>query len=151
MRFWAKDELYRYLHEVFDASYPPTSLHQLLARARPQLLRESGSPQLLILTTNYDDLLERALEEVGEPFDVVWYEAKRGPLHGRFVHRVPGGDVGGDRASERVHAAADLERAAGDPEAPRQRSTARTPSSDSYVITEDSYIDYLVGRRRRRG
>ena len=84
--------LYRYLHEIFDASYPPTSLHQLLARL-PALLRESGSPQLLILTTNYDDLLERALEEVGEPFDVVWYEAKRGPLHGRFMHRFPGGDV----------------------------------------------------------
>ena len=34
-------QLYRYLHEVFDADYPPTSLHRLLA-ALPALLRERG-------------------------------------------------------------------------------------------------------------
>ncbi len=134
--------LYRYLHEIFDASYPPTSLHQLLARL-PARLRESGSPQLLILTTNYDDLLERALEEVGEPFDVVWYEAKRGPLHGRFMHRLPGGDV---VAIERPNEYTQLD---------LEERTAilklhgaidrRNFKQDSYVITEDSYIDYLVG------
>ena len=32
----------RYLHEVFDSNYPPTSLHRLFARL-PALLRERGS------------------------------------------------------------------------------------------------------------
>ena len=80
--------LYEQLHSVFDADYPPTSLHRLLARL-PAILRARGKAQLLVLTTNYDDLIERALEEAGEAFDVVWYEAKPGPLQGRFMHRPP--------------------------------------------------------------
>ena len=133
--------LYRFLHEVFDVNYPPTSLHRLFARL-PAVLRENGRPQLVVLTTNYDDLLERAFTEAGELFDVVWYEAKRGPLRGRFLHRPPGGDVvtierpneyTGLAPSERpvilkLHGAID-------------RADVRR---DSYVITENSYIDYLV-------
>jgi hypothetical protein len=135
-------QLYRYLHSIFDSDYPPTSLHRLLARL-PPVLRERGAHQALILTTNYDDLVERALTDAGESFDVVWYEAKRGPQQGRFVHRDPSGDVipirrpnkytGLDLAERSVvlklHGAID-------------RADA---NRDSYVITEDSYIDYLVG------
>jgi hypothetical protein len=84
-------QLYRYLHEVFDANYPPTSLHRLFANL-PRVLRASGRPQLLLLTTNYDDLVERAFADAGEPVDVVWYEAKRGPNQAAF-HRPPEGEV----------------------------------------------------------
>ncbi|HEX2303006.1 MAG TPA: SIR2 family protein [Gaiella sp.] len=134
--------LYRYLHEVFDSNYPPTSLHRLFARLAA-FQRERGAAPLLLLTTNYDDLLERAFEDAGESFDVVWYEAKRGPLQGRFLHRPPTGEVVAiERPNEytgvglderpvilKLHGAIDR----GDVE------------DDSYVITEDSYIDYLVG------
>jgi hypothetical protein len=134
--------LYRYLHDVFDSNYPPTSVHRLLARL-PALLRSHGCPQLLVLTTNYDDLVERAFTDEGEIFDTVWYEAKRGPLHGHFFHRSPDGEVIPiERPNEytglpleersvilKLHGAID-------------RSNVR---GDSYVITEDSYIDYLVG------
>ncbi len=135
-------KLYRYLHTVFDADYPPTSLHGLLARL-PRLLHESGHAKPLFVTANYDDFIERALEVAGEPYDVVWYEAKRGPHHGHFLHRTPGGEIvpievpneytGLDldqrTAILKLHGAID-----------RIDSTR-----DSYVITEDSYIDYLVG------
>jgi hypothetical protein len=135
-------QLYRYLRSVFDADYPPTSLHRFLARL-PPLLRDRARGQLLILTSNYDDLVERALAEAGELFDVVWYEAKRGPQQGRFLHRDPAGEVvpidrpnkytGLDLAERAVilklHGAID-------------RIDARR---DSYVITEDAYIEYLVG------
>ena len=40
-------QLYRYLHAVFDADYPPSSLHRLFARL-PPLLREHDRPQLLV-------------------------------------------------------------------------------------------------------
>lgn len=134
--------LYRALHEVFDSNYPPTSVHRFFARL-PALLRERGQQQLLVLTTNYDDLLERALADAGVAFDLVWYEAKQGPHQGRFLHRPPGGDVvtievpneyTGLSLDERpailkLHGAID------------RLDGAR----DSYVITEDSYIDYLVG------
>ena len=135
-------QLYRYLHDVFDANYPPTSVHRLFARL-PEVLRARGRPQLLLLTTNYDDLIERAFADAGEPIDIVWYEAKRGPLQGRFLHRLPEGDVVPiERPNE--YTALDLEarpvilklHGAID------RSNVK---ADSYVITEDSYIDYLVG------
>jgi hypothetical protein len=134
--------LYGYLREVFDSNYPPTSVHRLFARL-PAALRERGLRQPLLLTTNYDDLLERALTEAGEPFDVVWYEAKRGPQHGRFLHRPPEGDV---VPIERPNEYTDL--------ALEDRTVIlklhgaidrRNAKGDSYVITEDSYIDYLVG------
>ena len=57
--------VYDELHDLLDADYEPTSLHRLLASLAP-LLRERGSPQLLILTTNYHDLLEQAFAEQGE-------------------------------------------------------------------------------------
>lgn len=134
--------LYRYLHDVFDANYPPTSLHRLFARL-PAVLRAKGRPQLLLLTTNYDDLLERAFAEAGEPFDVVWYEAKRGPLHGRFLHRPPGGEVVPiERPNEYTALALEERPVILKLHGAIDRSNVK---GDSYVITEDSYIDYLVG------
>lgn len=140
-------QLYKYLHAVFDADYPPTSLHRLLAQL-PGVLRQRGQTQLVVLTTNYDDLVERAFAEANERFDVVWYEAKHGPLQGRFLHRTPEGEVvpierpnkyTGLALTERpvvlkLHGA--IER--GD----RQGNSY----GDSYVVTENSYIDYLSGR-----
>ena len=139
-----EDELYLYLREVFDSEYSPTSLHRLLARAA-RVLGEAGLPQLLVVTTNYDDLVERALAEESLEFDVVWYEAKQNAeARGRFVHRAPGGrptviarpnkytglPIKLERpAILKLHGCLDRE-SAGD---------------DSYVITEDSYIDYLSG------
>ena len=139
-----EDELYLYLREVFDSEYSPTSLHRLLARVA-RVLGEWGLPQFLVVTTNYDDLLESALLEEGLEFDLVWYEAKHNAgARGRFVHRAPGRRptviarpnkyTGLPMVLERpailkLHGCLDRESA----------------SDDSYVITEDSYIDYLSG------
>jgi hypothetical protein len=134
-------QLYRFLHAVFDADYPPTSLHRFIARL-PPLLRARGQPQLLVLTTNYDDLVERALAEADEPFDVVWYEAKRGPLQGRFLHRGPASEV---VPIERPNKYTALDLAKRTVVLKLHGAVDRADSRrDSYVITEDSYIDYLV-------
>ena len=86
-----EDELYFYLREVFASEYEPTSLHRLLARVA-KALADGGRPQLLVVTTNYDDLVERALSDEAVEYDVVWYEAKsNSEARGRFVHRAPGG------------------------------------------------------------
>jgi SIR2-like domain len=135
-------QLYRYLHSVFDANYPPTSLHRLLARL-PPLLRDRGRPQLLVLTSNYDDLVEQALTDAGETFDVVWYEAKRGPMQGRFLHRRPDGEL---VPIERPNKYTGLDLAERTVILKLHGAIDRTDAArDSYVITEDSYIDYLVG------
>jgi hypothetical protein len=114
-------DLYKYLHDVFGLEYSPTSLHRFLARAAKNL-RDASMPQLLVVTTNYDDLVERAFADEGLEFDAIWYEARQyAETRGRFVHRPPSG-------KPRVIA---LNRDSAD--------------DDSYVITEDSYIDYLTG------
>jgi len=136
--------LYDQLHDVFDADYAIGPLHRFLA-ALPARLREGGVPQAcpLVLTTNYDDALERAFGEVGEAFDVVSYMAE-GEHRGRFVHWAPDAEpVVVERPNEyralrpgertvilKMHGAVDRT----NPEA----------TWDSYVITEDHYIEYLA-------
>ena len=84
--------LYEYLRDTFNLDYPPTALHDVLASV-PATLRRDGRPGLLVLTTNYDDAMERALEARGEAYELLWYEAKRGAAHGRFLHRTDSGPV----------------------------------------------------------
>jgi hypothetical protein len=139
-----EDELYVYLREVFDVEYPPTSLHRLLARVA-RYLGDTARPQLLVVTTNYDDLIERAFAAEGLEFDVVWYEAKQNvPDRGRFLHRGPDGTAA---------VIAKPNKYTGLPIALERPAVLKlhgclnraSPEDDSYVITEDSYIDYLAG------
>jgi hypothetical protein len=140
--------LYETLRQLFDADYPPTPLHELLARL-PRLLRDKGwVPLQLVVTTNYDDLLERAFREAGEEVDVVTYMAL-GPEQGMFLHFPPDGEpllIEKGSANEypglplddrahlvrpvilKVHGAVDR----------------LGQDRDSFVITEDDYIEYLI-------
>ena len=133
--------LYDELHARFEAAVEPSPLHRFLARL-PELLRERGAPHQLIVTTNYDLALERAFEESGEELDIVSYVAT-GAHRGRFWHRPPGEpprpiDVPNTYATElsldrrtillKLHGAVD-------PLPEREW--------ESFVITEDDYIDYL--------
>ncbi len=133
--------LYDELHTRFEAAVEPGPLHRFLARL-PTLLRERGAPHQLIVTTNYDLALERAFEEAGEELDIVSYVAA-GAHRGRFWHRPPGEaprpiDVPNTYATElslerrtillKLHGAVD-------PLPEREW--------ESFVITEDDYIDYL--------
>lgn len=139
-----EDELYLYLREVFDSEYSPTSLHRLLARAA-RVLGEARLPQLLVVTTNYDDLVEQALAAEGLEFDVVWYEAKQNAeARGRFVHRAPGGKA---KVIARPNKYTGLPMVLERPAILKLHGYLDRASAgdDSYVITEDSYIDYLSG------
>ncbi|MGH3425962.1 MAG: hypothetical protein ACRDQZ_00030, partial [Mycobacteriales bacterium] len=57
------------LHNIFDADYPPTHLHHFLARLA-RCTREAKHECMLIVTTNYDDSLERAFTDEGEPYEL---------------------------------------------------------------------------------
>ena len=134
--------LYDELRDIFNVDYEPSVLHHFLARL-PAALKEKGCPHpyQLILTTNYDDALERAFRAAGEPFDLLSYIAD-GEDRGRFMHISPDGPARlVDRPNEatepkveqrtviaKIHGAVDRD----DDEA------------DSYVITEDQYIEYLA-------
>lgn len=134
--------LYERLHEVLDADYPATPLHDLIV-ALPGQMRAQGKPRSypLVVTTNYDDVLERALDKAGEPYDLVWYVAD-GEQRGKFWHCAP------DRTRTLI-------------ERPNEYAAVSTaqrlvllkihgnidraqPDRDSFVITEDHYIEYLT-------
>jgi hypothetical protein len=134
--------LYAVLHSVFESNSPPTSLHKFLA-ALPALLREKGYPPRyqLIVTTNFDDMLERAFQEAGVPFDVVSYEAE-GEQRGKFWHWKSDGDVTLIELPNQYQAFSLDQRAV---ILKVHGAFVRTdPDRDSYVITEDHFLDYLT-------
>ncbi len=134
--------LYDQLHQLFDRDYPPTPLHQLLASI-PSVLRAKydPAPYPLMVTTNYDDLLERAFRDANEPCDVVAYVAE-GVNQGKFLHQPPEGEA---RLIERPNEYRGLML--------KQRAAIlkihgavdrNAPEHDSFVITEDHYINFLT-------
>lgn len=133
--------LYEELHQLLDADYPPTALHRFLA-ALPGILRERGTARYqLIMTTNYDDALERAFRELNEPYDVVWYVAE-GEHRGKFYHLPPDGKGRIiDKPNKYVGFALDKRTVIAKIHGAVDRLE---PERDSYVITEDHYIDYLT-------
>jgi hypothetical protein len=101
--------------------------------------RKRPAPFQLIVTTNYDDALERAFVRAGQEFDLVYYAAPTAQKPGEFMHVVGGRRVRvtqqyrkllveGRPVILKIHGAVDREDA----------------EQDSYVITEDDYIDYLA-------
>jgi SIR2-like domain/TIR domain len=141
--------LYRALKKALPSHQQPSSVHRFLA-GFPTVANGLGLPDhyQLIVTTNYDDALERAFDEAEEPYDLAVYIAS-GRDKGRFVH-VPcdgepeviadangysGFPIDAFGSVERtvimkIHGGVD---GTGGP----------SPWRDNYVITEDDYIDYM--------
>jgi hypothetical protein len=136
-------DLFKDLHATFAGAQEPNSVHRYLAeqvgRARSHTL---PNPWPVIVTTNYDDLLEQAFQQASEPCDVVTYFAKGGrkgkPI---FMHRPAGGEPIPTTEVKTYNA--------GDPQARTvivklHGSVDRAdPESDSFVITENDYIAYI--------
>jgi hypothetical protein len=135
-----EDELYDELHKIFNADFPPTSLHYLLARLA-RYTRENASECMLLVTTNYDDMLERAFQAEGEPYDLVTYVNDIEEHRGHFRHipylgktlmiskpnEYTGLPLGQRTIIAKIHGAVD-----------------RINREDSFVITEDDYVDYIT-------
>ncbi|HEX5736268.1 MAG TPA: SIR2 family protein [Blastocatellia bacterium] len=134
--------LYKELRRLFIAKYEPTALHRFFATL-PRIRRQKNyaTNGLLIVTTNYDDMMERAFKEAGEDYDLVTYVSEVNKP-GRFWHLSPDGKVHIiDKPNKyrglslekrsiilKIHGAIDRENS----------------KRDSFVITEDNYIDYLA-------
>jgi hypothetical protein len=134
--------LYERLRDIFDAEYPPNSVHRFLA-SLPAALEAKGKGHLhqLVITTNYDDIMERAFREAAEPYDVVVYMAG-GPDRGRFVHCPPDGDRRLiERPNEYTELSTDTHSVILKIHGAIDR---RDESQDSFVVSEDHYIEYLT-------
>jgi SIR2-like domain len=136
--------LYDALHDVFDHDFPTTAVHDFLA-ALPAALRDRqmGHKPPLIVTTNYDDLMEAAFAARNEPFDLIVFNAE-GPFEGQLCSRQADGtmapirdpatnvDFDPDKRAVILKIHGFVDRVGGSGE-----------NDDSYVITEDHYIEYL--------
>jgi NAD-dependent SIR2 family protein deacetylase len=140
--------LYDHLQDVFTPDYDPTSVHKFLA-ALPKQLEARGYPNRYqtIVTTNYDDVLERAFKDRGEEFDVLYFQAKEGEDAGFYYH-VPYNEE--EKVIRNPQAYSDLPI---DPGKGNQRTVIvkihgalnrKGPENSSFVITEDDYVDYLA-------
>ena len=129
----ARRRLRERLHSIFNRDFEPTGIHTYLA----ELARNAP---LLIVTTNYDDLTERAFKRLGLPFDTVVHPTDRKDVEASILwwkHNasepeiVPPNQLFIELKSTNViykmHGTVD-------------RLTSKW---DSYVITEDDYIDFL--------
>ena len=119
------------LHSIFDCDYPLTSVHTFLA--------DIDAP-LLIVTTNYDDCIERALKLKNRKYDLVihttdtaagdhllwWEDGKTEPMK-ISPNKLDLGNLDDRTVVYKMHGAVD-------------RIFAKR---DQYVITEDDYIDFL--------
>jgi hypothetical protein len=134
-----RDVLDEELHKLFASEADRGKLHECLAR---------NPTPLLIISTNYDNLIESALAEQQREFDVLihltpvtlkratnneradsllWRPHNREP---RFVTDDDLAEIDLTRTFVvyKIHGSADYEK----------------PERDSYVITEDDYIDFLT-------
>ena len=139
----------RAMRDALRLDSEPSGLQQFLARF-PRRLSELGRPARyqMIVSTNYDDALERAFDAEGEPYDLAVFVSNGGEK-GRFVH-VPW------RGQARVINEAGKYRGFPiDPYDELERTvivkilgTASSVDGErwdrSYVVTEDQYIDYMV-------
>ena len=125
-----RPSLHKTLHGIFSHPYARQPIHTLLA---------SAAKPLLIVTTNYDTLLETAFLQAGKPFHLVVHTSDV-TLGERIFHRPPGAtdfekvlprklmiDLADESVIYKVHGSCD-------PADSRR---------DQYVITEDDYIDFL--------
>ena len=138
-------DLFRELHRLFDRDYPPTQLHTFLA-GLPAAAGQQELPAALPAHRHHQ--LRRssraAFTDAGQPFDVVTYMSEGEGYRGKFMHTDPDGKrrsstfrisiatLAVDRRTVilKIHGAVKRH----NPDA----------ESDSYVITEDHYIDYLT-------
>ena len=85
------DDLYGMVEEL-EQDHRPFAFHHFLAKLPHIMLAHNvprshpGLPFQLIVTTNYDDMLEQAFEEANQPYDVVFYIAD-GSDKGSFKHK----------------------------------------------------------------
>lgn len=127
----ARRRLREHLRKIFDREYAPCSIHSYLA--------EIDAPMLLV-TTNYDTLAEQAFRQAGRPFDLVIHPTDRKDVEASVLWWKHGDpepvavppnqlfiDLKTTTVIYKMHGSIDRQ----------------LRKWDSYVITEEDYVDFL--------
>ena len=127
-----REELVDYLRQVFSHDYPVGAIHRFLA---------SVPKPMLIVTTNYDDLLERAFEEAGKPYHLVMYP-ESDELAGAVLWWKPGAEEPERHAPTVLPLNVDDTTVIYKMHGSIRRAAAQR-MYDSFVITEEDYVRFL--------
>lgn len=137
-----RSDLIDYLRQIFSRDYPYGSIHRLLA----------GVPRpMLIVTTNYDDLIERAFDDAGKPYHLVMHPESDDKRAGAVRWWKPGATKPDESFTPstlpltvtdttiiyKMHGSV-------------QRSEAQR-EWDSFIITEEDYISFLARMTAKSG
>ncbi len=114
------------LHAIFARSYQPGEVHEYLT--------ECCCP--LIVTTNYDTLLEEAFSRKGKTCNVVVYKMATPLAYVKRAGATAWESVEPQRLTLDLQDRPTIFKMHGS-------SIAEAPDEDSYVITEDDYVDFL--------
>ena len=88
-RSLGREDLWNTLRAIFEKKKLPTKTHQLLASAAKHHLMQPEAMDYLIITTNYDCLMESALDEQSVPYVVLTVKKGTDPkVLLRFSHDV---------------------------------------------------------------
>lgn len=119
------------LREVFNRQFRHGSIHQMLAKV---------PAHMLIMSTNYDRLLECAFEEIGRPYDLVIYPSDRLESAGTLLWRRHGQTEFEDVKPN--HLDIDLQSTT---VIYKMHGTVEDSDADvdSFVITEEDYVEFL--------
>lgn len=124
------------LHRIFTGGHPLRPIHELLA--------DVEKPQLIV-TTNYDDLIERALEARGREFDVVIPALVD---DAQPLYRPHGGELAAIQAMQLERKLAKLPRTV---VYKIHGSIIRGEDpQEEYVITDGDYLRFLMGMTRKQ-
>lgn len=129
-----RERLTNFLHDIFVCKHEPTSLHRFLART----MRRG-----IIITTNYDQLVEQAFSE--RPHDIVVHAVNANLKERVWLKRWE--DKKPTLVAPRTFAIGGEDR----PLIYKMHGTAdpRDDVTDEYLITEDDYVDFLSRMSRQ--
>ncbi|MET0398661.1 MAG: SIR2 family protein, partial [Longimicrobiaceae bacterium] len=91
---FGREELYKEIRKLFARTrLAPRATHEMFAAwGRYRTPDGKPVPFPVVITTNYDDVLERRLADAGLPFHLLSYQAD-GPDRGLFYHLPPEGSL----------------------------------------------------------
>jgi hypothetical protein len=126
-----RDMLRQRLRQVFGRKFTPGAIHRFLPRLdRPQLL----------VTTNYDDLIEQAFQDAGRPFHLVVHPSDQKEYAASVLWWTPGAD------RPVAYTPSELPLSLTDTSIIYKMHGTVSRSSeqwDTFVITEEDYMDFL--------
>ncbi len=136
--------LYDKLHELLTrAEHPLGPVHRRRRLGRRGCCASGAARSPLIVTTNYDNALERALRHASEPFDVCLTYIAAGRDRGKFEHTTAEGET---QVVDLPNAyGAVLGRTSGS-SIVKVHGQARSidREREGFVVSEDDYIGYLA-------